>query len=228
MKVEIHCHTNIHSACSTIPPHELVNMAEASGYDALFITDHRKVWSKRALAELREYSSSVRIFGGIEVTFDSGIDVLVLGPEDEKYESLDTPDQLFAQACADGFATVVAHPFRWVDQLPEFCRLADGIEIRTCNHPEDDQAAIAVEYAKKHRLAELYASDAHGLNFMNRYWIETEDAFEDPLAFRRQLLSRRYRNQMREEALTRPPLYKASTMEELSEEDRHHLQVQPA
>ena len=61
MKVEVHSHTNLHSPCSEIPPRELVAMAEASDYDALFITDHNTIWSKREMASVREYCTSLKV-----------------------------------------------------------------------------------------------------------------------------------------------------------------------
>lgn len=227
MKVEIHAHTSRYSSCSRIMPNELVAMAEAAGYDAVFLTDHGKVWSPRAVAELREWSDRVRILPGVEIALGAGVDLLVLGAQDPVYERLTSPSEVFAQACAEGCLTVVAHPFRWIEELPAYCRLADAIEVCSCNHPRPSQAEMARQFARRHGLAPVYGSDAHGLNFMNRFWIETEEPFETHQEFRRVILSGRYENRTRESETELPPHYKAAGMAELPLEDRAALAVQP-
>ncbi len=227
MKVEIHSHTEVYSQCSNIPPKELVAMAEASGYDALFITEHQRVWPRNDLAELREMCENIRIFGGIEISLPWRQDLLVLGAEDPIYETLRTPEEVLAQACADGLLTVLAHPFRFCDTLPDFCRLVDAIETRTCNHSEPESLEAAHRYAEQYRLAEVYSSDAHGLNFMNKFWIETTARFRSAQDFRNLILSGHYENRTREFEMPLPPPNKVATMAELSEEDLNALQVQP-
>ena len=191
-------------------------MAETLGYDVLFITDHNKVWPSHALAGLREWSTRLIILPGIEISLPESMDILVLGASNPIYETLTTPGEIFAQASADGCLTVVAHPFRWADKLPEYCRLADAIELRTCNHPTQEQARQAQAYSERHQLAGLYASDAHGLNFLNRFWIETEKPFKTPEEFRRIVLTGSYENKMREDSEVLPPAYKAATRDELT------------
>lgn len=228
MKVEIHSHTNVYSECSRIVPSELIRMAEAAGYDALFITDHNKVWSPRELAGIREFCEHLRVLPGIEIALPSGDDILVLGADNPIYESLRTPGEVFAQACADGYLTVLAHPFRFRDRIDETCALADAVEVFTCNHASPPMAAAARAYAKAHNMAELYGSDAHGLNFMNRFWIETHDAFQTPQELRRLVLSGQYTNRARSADVALPPTYKAATMAELTEDELSHLALRPA
>lgn len=210
-----------------MPGRELVAMAEASGYDALFITDHGKVWSPWQLSALQEWSDTVRVYPGIEISLMSGVDLLVLGATDPIYETLTTPSEIFAQACADDCLTVVAHPYRWGDTLPAYCRLADAIEVRTCNHPDPDQETRARGFAREHRLAEMYASDAHGVNFLNRFWIETNEEFFTPQEFRRIVLTGWYANRQRDVPHGLAPTYKAGSMDELADEDRLYLEEQP-
>ena len=202
-------------------------MAESTGYDALFLTDHGKVWSGRELAALREWADHVLIFPGIEISLPESVDILVLGASDPIYESLTTPSEVFAQACADGFLTVIAHPFRWLDKLPSYCELADAIELRTCNYPSEEQARIALDYAETKNLAGVHGSDAHGLNYMNRFWLETTESFSNPQEFRRLIVSGQYVNRMRDDETILPPPYKAASMAELSDEDRLVLQGEP-
>ena len=219
MKVEIHSHTNIHSQCSVIPPRELVTMADACGYDAVFITEHHKIWRPTELNSLREWSSRLRVFSGVEISFGGGIDVLIVGAQDPVYEELRDPDDVFAQATADGLLTVIAHPYRWADVLPDYCTLADAIELRTCNHPLPDQADRARAYAEKHHLALVNSGDSHGLNFLNRFWLETDGDFTTPQEFRRLILANRYANHERNVDSVLPPDYKAAAIDELREAD---------
>jgi predicted metal-dependent phosphoesterase TrpH len=229
MKVEIHSHTEVYSHCSTVPPRELIAMAEASGYDAIFITEHNRVWPSRDLAELREMCENIRIFGGIEISLPHRHDLLVLGPEDPIYETMTSPEEVLAQACADGFLTVLAHPFRYhaEGELPGFCRLVDALETRTCNHSDPEHLEAAHRYADQYNIAEVYSSDAHGLNFMNKFWIETKGSFRTPQDFRHIVLSGHFENKTRDFEMPLPPPTKTATMAELSEEDVAALSVQP-
>ncbi len=227
MKVEIHCHTDTYSPCSRIPPKELISMADAAGYDAIFITDHGKVWTPTELAALHELSDRLRVLPGIEISFPEGRDLLVLGADNPVYESLETPSEVFAQACADGYLTVIAHPYRWHDELPKYLTLADAIEILSCNHPDPEMARMACDYAQANNMAGVYGSDAHGLNFMNKYWMETLEPFDTPQEFRRIVVSRRFENRSREITEVMPPSSKAASFAELSEADMMALYVQP-
>ncbi len=228
MKVEIHCHTDRLSGDSMIAPRELVAMAEASGYDALFITEHSHVWPQDGLDALQELTSKVKLFSGIEVSLGDGVDVLILGASDPLYETLNTPESLLAQATADGLPTVIAHPFRWMSELPPYCALADAVESRTCNHPDEKWIAAAERYAVDHNQSTVFSSDAHGVNYMNKFWIETEEDFETPQDFRRLLLSGRFTNQSREFAMELPPVEKIASMSDLSPEDQAALAIFPA
>lgn len=104
---------------------------------------------------------------------------------------------MFAQACADGYLTVIAHPSRWASDLPGYCALADAVETITCHFPNTEQSQAAMAYADEHKMAQLYASDALGLNYLNRYWIETLEPFDTVQDFRRLILARRFENRMR-------------------------------
>ncbi len=228
MKVEIHSHTDKYSPCSKIPPHELVQMAEASGYDALFITDHNRVWPDRDLRGLKELCTRMRIFPAIEISLPNRHDMLVLGAENPVYESMTRAEEVLAQACADGYLTVLAHPFRYHSELPQYSTLADALEVRTCNHSDPAHLEAASAYAREHNVAEVYASDAHGLNFMNKFWIETEAPFATPQEFRRLIVSGQYKNRTRNFDMPLPPPYRVATMAELTEDDLMSLCVEPA
>ena len=226
MKVEIHSHTDLYSPCSRIPPKELILMAETSGYDALFITDHDKVWPRRELAGLQELCEHTRILPGIEISLPDSRDMLVLGAEDPEYENLRTANEVLAKACADGLLTVIAHPFRYHTELPAYCALADALEIKTCNHSRPEAVAAAESFAAEHNLAPVYSSDAHGLNFLNKFWIETYEDFSTAQEFRHLVVAGRYANRTRPFDMALPPPYKVASMAELSEADLVTLSVE--
>lgn len=226
MKVEMHSHTDLYSPCSRIPPKELVLMAETSGYDVLFITDHNKVWPRRELAGLQELCERTRILPGIEISLPDSRDMLVLGAEDPEYENLRTADEVLAKACADGLLTVIAHPFRYHTRLPDYSTLADALEIRTCNHSRPEAVTLAESFAAAHNMAPVYASDAHGLNFLNKFWIETQEGFSTAQEFRHLVVAGRYANRTRPFDMALPPAYKVASMEELSEADLVTLSVE--
>lgn len=227
MKVEIHSHIEVHSPCSRMPLKEFILAAEATGYDAVFLTDHGKVWSADELAAARALCTKLQIYPGIEITLPEGHDILVLGAEDPDYEQIRTPDELFAKACADDLLTVIAHPFRWHEGQPAYCTLADACEILTCNHPLPEQAERAREYAETNNMAPVYSGDSHGLNFMNRFWLETDAPFDGMREFRRLIVSGQYRNCQGDTSGLLPPVYKAASIDELTEEDMVALGMQP-
>lgn len=218
MRVELHAHTNAHSACSPVPPGHLAAVARAMGYDALFLTEHHRVWPERELARLQESVEDLTLLPGIEITVEQGVDILVLGAQDPVYESLKTPGEVFGQACHDGLPTVIAHPYRWADALPDFCKLADAIEVRSCHHFRAEQTQAAETYAAENHQAPVYAGDVHGLNYLNRFFIETHKELDSAQELRRLLLTKQYHCVAQEGGEADLPLsQKAASMEELAE-----------
>lgn len=226
MKVDIHTHTEAYTPDSSIPPVELILMAEASGYDAIFMAERDRVWPERELAGLRELCERVQLFPAIEVSTLDGPNVLVLGAADPIYESLRSPTELFARACADGLLTVITGASSADGELAPFCGLADAIEVKSCEFCGSEQHEGARRCAVRYNLTQLYAADAYGLNYLNKYWIETECDFHSPQAFRRAVLSGRFQNRSRGRGTPMPPVYKAATMAELTEEDAMGLVFQ--
>jgi len=227
MKVEIHSHTDVYSPCSRIRPRELVAMAELSGYDAVFVTDHDRVWPPSDLAALQRMSDRVRVYPAIERALPDRRDLLILGAAHLDYERLRTPEELLARACTDGFITVLAHPFRWHQELPAFAPAVDAVEVLTCNHPRPEWEEQALHCADEHHLAPVVGSDAHGINFMNRFWIETEGPFNTPQEFRRLILSGRYRNVARRSDDVLPPGYKAAAVADLPDHELSSIGLGP-
>ena len=227
MKVDIHCRTERFSPGSRIVPKELIQMAEAAGYDAVFLTDCGKVWSAREIAALNEMCDRLRILPGIEIALSEGLNLLVLGADNPVYEAMTSPSEVFAQACADGYLTVIVQDREPTAALPEYCALADAVEMVTCQQPDPKLTAALRAYGDAHRMAELYGSAAEGLNYLNRHWVETQGPFATAQEFRNIVLARRYENRSREHVEAVPPDYKAATLAELAEPDMMALYIQP-
>lgn len=202
-------------------------MAEAAGYDAVFLTDRGKVWSAREIAALNEMCDRLRILPGIEIALPEGLDLLVLGADNPVYEAMTSPSEVFAQACADGYLTVIVQNRVSTTALPGYCALADAVETVTSNQPDPANRTGLRAYGEARRMAELYAADAEGLNYLNRHWVETQETFATAQEFRNIVLARRYENRSRESVETTPPDYKAATFAELAEPDMMALYIQP-
>ena len=220
MKVELHCLTTRYSAASAIPPRELIAMAEASGYDAVFLTEHNAVWPRMELAGLRELCDTVRLFPGIEITLDDGCEVLVLGADDPEYAELHTPAAVLSRAAKDGYLTVLVHPYNHKDGWPPYASLVDAVETQTTSLPYPRAADSAEEFAGIRGLAPVYTGDAQGVNYLNRFWIETDTHFDTPQELRNLIVAGRYANHTRDSEESTPPGYKAASIEQLSTEDQ--------
>jgi hypothetical protein len=218
MKVELHSLTTRYSAASAIPPRELIAMAEASGYDALFLTERNAVWPRMELAGLREICESVRLFSGIEIELDDGCELLVLGAEDPEYAELRAPAEVLSRAAKDGFLTVLVHPYNHKGEWPAYATLVDAIETQTSSLPSADAAASAEAFAAERGIAAVYTGDAQGVNYLNRFWIETDTRFDTPQELRNIVVAGRYENRTRESEESVPPSFKAANIDQLSTE----------
>lgn len=143
MLIDLHCHSNVHSGCSSLTPGELARLARAAGLDGICLTEHDRTWSE---AEARALSAEhdFVILRGMEVTTELG-HVLVFG--------LDAPaaDMYFAAALRRrvleaGGLMLLAHPARpgqpAVD-LATHGQLFDGVEGRNGSDTAAQNAAAA-------------------------------------------------------------------------------------
>ena len=200
MKVELHLHTSRYSGCAVNSPEEMMAGLIAAGYEAVFITEHAAVWPIEELDELRGKFPQLRIFGGVELYVDSH-HLLVLGTSDASYLDIcnDAPAVL-EKARRANHLTVLAHPFRWeegFEMLYEGLR-PDAIEYCTCNHDRpaaDRAAAVAAEMG----LPLVNSGDSHGLDFLDRFWIETPEPLVAPTDVRRIVLAGDYENCRKEQ-----------------------------
>jgi predicted metal-dependent phosphoesterase TrpH len=200
MKVELHMHTSRYSGCARNGPQDMLAALVAEGYDAVFLTEHDAVWPDEEIAELQAAFGGVRIFPGVErgLGADSTQHLLILGTNDPAYLRMTDPAEILAAAKAAGHLTVLAHPIRWpkgADMLNEG-HLPDGLEGCTGNQ-DPCRAGIAGNLAERLGLKLLNSDDAHSVEMVGRFWIETARPLEQAGDLRGIVLDGAYANHMR-------------------------------
>jgi len=195
MKVELHCHTSVYSACAPASPRDLFHSYIAHGYDAVYLTEHHRMWRPHELAEARETFPQLRILPGVELNLllEPLTHLLVLGATDTAYLTMDDPAAVIQKARDEGHLTILAHPCRWDGGTYILDRglRPDALEARTCNQ-EFSAAAAAIDVAKRLNLPVVNSGDVHTVDMIGRYWIETADRIEDPDDIRKIVLAGRY------------------------------------
>jgi len=212
MKVELHCHTSLYSACASGSPRELFHSYIAHGYDVLYLTEHHRMWRPHELAEAQATFPALRIFPGVELNLvmEPLTHLLVLGATDAEYLTTDNPARVFEKAAAQGHLTVLAHPCRWeggAHILDQGLR-PDAIEFRTCNQ-EFTYAAAARDLAEKFKLPFVSAGDTHSVDMIGRYWIETAEPVEQADDIRRIVLAGKYQCHDKDEKRMLRPGFKS-------------------
>ena len=194
MKVELHLHTNRYSTCAVNTPEEMMHRLLAAGYNAVYITEHDAVWRDRELAKLQRGFPDLRIFPGVEVSITSH-HVLVLGTNDRAYLNISDETELLEKARADGHLTILAHPFRWGGgaMVLQQGLLPDAIEHQSCNH-DPDAARESLGIADRLELPLVNTGDAHGVEMLGRYWVETARPIESANVIRTIIARRQYVN----------------------------------
>ncbi len=201
LKIELHLHTSRYSPCAQATPEELMAALIQTGYDAVYLTEHDAVWSKKELKALEAQFPAIRIFPGVEVgtmplTGQWVQHLLVLGTHDPTYVTLaEHPAEIVARARAEGCLTVLAHPFRWPGSAQMLTEgiLPDALESYTGNHGEP-AAQQALRAAEMLRIPAVNSGDVHALHFIDRYWIETDEGLTDAKDIRRIVTAGLYRN----------------------------------
>jgi predicted metal-dependent phosphoesterase TrpH len=180
VKVELHCHTSRHSACSLFTPEELLTVMVATGYDAVYFTEHATVWAEDDIADLQAKFPTIRIFPGIELVTPTNPyeHLLVLGTSDPEYAVLADHAEwgkVLTKARTEGHLTVLAHPCRFDGGHEMISRnlLPDALELWTCNQSQqvmiDNTRALNATLS----LPLVHAGDTHGPDMIDRFWIET-------------------------------------------------------
>ena len=184
MKVQLHCHTSQFSLCGQNSPDEMIQAHIAHGYDVVFLTDHDSVWPADDIADLQKQYPEIRIFPGIEVsvlTPDTTYHVVLLGTSDEGFCELPSAACLLARARQHHVPTILAHPYRWSGRpgILEERPLPDAMEARSWNHDAANER-LAVQKADVLKIPLVYADDAHSIQAVGQFWIETHHEFDHP------------------------------------------------
>jgi predicted metal-dependent phosphoesterase TrpH len=158
--IDLHCHTRVHSSCSSLEPERLVELARARGLDAVCLTEHDRLWDPETLRELSR-RLDFPILRGVEVTTETG-HVLALGLE-ELGPDLFLVQRLRERVIAAGGLMAIAHPARSGHPTIE-SRLAGTLFdlIETLNGSDGAaQNGAAGSLARKLRLPGIGGSDCH-------------------------------------------------------------------
>ncbi len=200
MKVELHCHTSRFSLCATSTPDEMLTRLLEEQYDVVFFTVHDALWSSQDIAFMQKRHPKIKIFPGLELTHHhddgEGIShILILGTTDPSFLFITDPSEIIAHAKDSDCTTISAHPYRWkgADKFLRQSALPDAIEGFTPNHPPE-KAILARETAKELSLPTVNTSDAHCVDFLGQYWIETNFDVETPQQLREIIITREYKN----------------------------------
>lgn len=122
----------------------MIEAAIACGLDAIAFTDHDRLVPDDQLAALNDRYRPFRIFTGIEVTVE-GEHVLVIGLHDELLEDMGwNYAELHSFVRERGGATILAHPFRYSDDIEIAVEAypPDAIEVHSMNTGVCDEKKI--------------------------------------------------------------------------------------
>lgn len=171
MFVDLHVHTNRYSPCGRSSPEEMAACARKVGLDVLVLTEHNILWPEDEVAALRERFPGLVILRGVEVLSDAGDDFLVYGVTDPQlfYPRMDGRE-LVRRAHAAGGVVVLAHPYRYSDQVPAWLEEdpVDGVEVWSWNILGYAHGR-AMELARRLGAFTVAASDAHHVDVLGLY-----------------------------------------------------------
>ena len=222
-KYETHLHSSPVSRCARADVSESLSYYKRLGYDGVFLTNHfiggnfrddgLTTASEKIDFYLSDYFNAIKVakeigiklFFGVEMSFNHHTDFLIYGPSPEWYqehpEILDMPyPQRLDFLKMHGAYIVHAHPFRNSfnsDSLPLpislFPRHVDAVEVKNaCNSKDLDDMALL--YAKHYRLPFFAGSDNHsGARQKRLCGIITREPINDMQDFLQILKEKKYK-----------------------------------
>jgi len=180
VKVDLHIHTSVASACSMLSLDTLFAAARSRGLDGFCVTDHERYDGYRAAKRLGA-DLDVPVFMGIEIRTAEG-DMLVYSEHELDFDPLGRrpPAQVVVDfAVEQGAFCVAAHPYR--TSAPSLGRVAEGlvglsaVEVRNGNCP-DDVNEMAACLAERLGVPGTAGSDAHCGMSVGAYYTEFDGA----------------------------------------------------
>lgn len=165
--IDLHVHTRLGSADSSLDPASLAELGTARGIGGVVVSEHYRIWTPQ---ETRAFSTAAfRVFAGAEVMTDAG-HVLVIGME--RYPVSRSLTALREETREAGAAIILAHPFRgrldhWRavehpdsihSSLPISC--LDGLEVANGGCTERENS-LARALARDSQVVGVAGSDAH-------------------------------------------------------------------
>lgn len=185
MLIDMHLHTSEYSNCASSPVKDQIKEAIEHGLNAVFITDHMKLFPEEKLVKLRKKFPEIKIFQGIEVTVQGKgwEDFLVLGIHDPYIEGDKwSYSELYKYVRKNKGYLIHAHPYRFSDRI--WCNTLDyppdAVEVMSSNLTQSDYNK-RVEYARYINALTVINSDSHTVRNTGKYytelncWCETEE-----------------------------------------------------
>src|SRR5271157_4320808 len=165
MKVDMHIHT-VYSGDSVCKPQGIIQAAKRRGLDGVAVTDHNsnKGW-KEVLAEGRKKGIAVILGEEIAVKHEGRVVGEVLGYfMNEEVKRGDVYEVLDAIA-GQGALAALSHPFCFYRgmkmDVEELADKVQAVEVFNSAMYFDYHNKKALNFARKHKLAEIGGSDAH-------------------------------------------------------------------
>jgi predicted metal-dependent phosphoesterase TrpH len=206
MIIDMHVHTTLGSADSSLTPAALVEGARAAGLDGVVIAEHVRQWTPEQVRCLQA-ESGLFVYPAVEWVCEYG-HVLVLGVDAETRFTGPLQEMRRIVQAQDGYM-ILAHPFRYFpgsmsllfNRWPNHARLspdelsthpAFGLvdEIETLNnHCTDSENGRALAVACTLGRRGVAGSDAHGRDELGRCVTVFEQPIEDGTDLLRQLRS---------------------------------------
>jgi len=176
VKVELHCHTAPRSGCAECSADSLLDAYAMAGYHAVYLTDHDEVWPDDELDDLRSRHPGILIYPGIErsVGSEGYQHLLLLGTNNPEYLAIIDEVEILKKAREEDVLSILAHPFIAHDTYTMLQKglFPDTLEGRTGGH-DVDQSAMSERIARKFKLKIINSGDAHSVEHVGRFWIET-------------------------------------------------------
>lgn len=172
IKIDLHVHTRERSACGRSRAEEQIQAAIDAGLDAIGFADHDQLVPKGLLQDLNRAYAPFKIFGGIEISVDSGEHILVYGIDDGRLEKYfwSYPDLHDFVEEQQGFLAL-NHPYRFNPELKVDYRRyrPDALEAYSNNIAPHVQKRI-LALAEKLDFKVLSNSDGHHKRQIGRHY----------------------------------------------------------